>query len=271
MDAIKARVVYTAVDWSKINIDPTEHIRYSCDNVKARIVPPSETSDEPIAIVGYGPSLQDTWEEIKDFKVIWTCSGAHKFLIDRGIIPTYHVDSDPRGHKPKMLGEPHKDVTYLISSICHPSYFDKLKGFNVILWHILFYEPASLFEALPSGEWIISGGGTIGQRTVTIARVFGFKNVHLFGFDGNAKGSAGKRYAGEHLGTPEGLLTPFVNDGQIFYTTEHWSYQVNQFFEHMDRILPDVKYTFHGDGLMASVDATRVKESCPFSPKAVMK
>src|SRR5689334_9907557 len=54
-------------------------------------VPPEERT-EPIACVGFGPSLHDTWEKIKDFKYVMSCSGAHKFLVERGIIPTYHAE-----------------------------------------------------------------------------------------------------------------------------------------------------------------------------------
>src|SRR5690242_14390519 len=81
---------------------------------------------EPIAIVGYGPSLQDTWPLIKNFKAIMTTSGAHNFLIERGITPTYHVDCDPRPHKAKFTEKPQPGVQYLIGSSAHPKIVDNL-------------------------------------------------------------------------------------------------------------------------------------------------
>ena len=56
-----------------------------------------------LAIVGYGPSLRDNWEKLKDYSHIWTVSGAHDFLLARGIVPTFHTDIDFRPHKPGFI------------------------------------------------------------------------------------------------------------------------------------------------------------------------
>ena len=73
-----------------------EQIKVSC----ARAIPRIEGHDgplrsEPIAIACYGPSLADTWEKIRGFEYVMTCSGAHRFLIDRDIVPRWHVAVDP--------------------------------------------------------------------------------------------------------------------------------------------------------------------------------
>src|SRR6266446_2438816 len=73
-----------------------EQVRINIETVKTRIESQYGKYIDPIAIVCFGPSLNDTWEKIRDFKYIMTCSGAHKFLIDRGIIPTWHAEVDPR-------------------------------------------------------------------------------------------------------------------------------------------------------------------------------
>jgi hypothetical protein len=94
----------------------------------------------PVAVVCYGPSLADTWEQVRDAPAIITCSGAHKFLLERGIVPTWHVEVDPRPHKVDLLGPPHPDVTYLVASACAPEYFDHLADFDVRLWHVFSHE-----------------------------------------------------------------------------------------------------------------------------------
>src|SRR5678816_4695353 len=78
-----------------------EQVRVNTAMLKARIEPHYDVRDEPIALVCYGPSLNQTWDEIRDFKYVMTCSGSHRFLIQRGIIPTWHIDVDPREHKMK--------------------------------------------------------------------------------------------------------------------------------------------------------------------------
>src|SRR5688572_7355831 len=97
-----------------------EQIKINVKKVKGRLEPDPTLKEDPVAIVAFAPSLNETWEELRKFKYIITCSGAHKFLIERGIIPTWHVDLEPREHKIKLLGEPHKDVQYLIASTIHP-------------------------------------------------------------------------------------------------------------------------------------------------------
>src|SRR5437762_9644704 len=86
------------------------HIRKSIERGYPPI--PVVKSDEfqtlPIAIVCSGPSLKDSWEEIKPFQIVLTCSGAHDFLIERGIIPTYHMETDPRQHKAIFTKNPKK-------------------------------------------------------------------------------------------------------------------------------------------------------------------
>ena len=93
-----------------------EQIKINNANVKGRLEPRYDLKSDPVACVNFGPSLNDTWEKIRDFKYIITCSGAYKFLIDRGIVPTYHLDVDPRPHKIKLIGTPNPRTEFLIAS-----------------------------------------------------------------------------------------------------------------------------------------------------------
>src|SRR5687767_8588182 len=92
-----------------------EQIRKNTAAVSDRIAPGERRADR-CAIVGYGPSLRDTWEQLRGFETLITCSGSHKFLLERGIVPTYHVEVDPRDHKIGLLGEADPRVTYLPAS-----------------------------------------------------------------------------------------------------------------------------------------------------------
>ena len=126
-----------------------------------------ERKKEPIAIVGYGPSLKKTWEELKKFKYIITTSGAHKFLIERGIIPTFHLDVDPRSHKVELLGKIHKDVIYTPCSTVHKTYIDYLKKHKakVRLWHY-FSADHDAMRIIPQGEYTLTGGCDAGMRAI---------------------------------------------------------------------------------------------------------
>jgi uncharacterized Rossmann fold enzyme/2-polyprenyl-3-methyl-5-hydroxy-6-metoxy-1,4-benzoquinol methylase len=244
-----------------LNIDETQPIQYciphwlrdeqiklSTNRIKKRIEERMEKRDDDVAIVCFGPSLNDTWEEIKKFKYIFSCSGAHKFLIDRGIIPTWHVEVDPRPHKIQLIGQPHKDVEYLIASSCHPKVFDHLSEYNVKLWHI-FSNEIEAFRVLPTGEWSLTGGSSVGLRALVMARFFGFTNLHIFGMDG-CEGKSGK-HADVHPMQPTGHS--IVEYGGVSYkTTPSLLECAKQTFRELN-LLKDVRPKFYGEGLVQSM------------------
>lgn len=213
---------------------------------------------DPIAVVGFGPSLNETWPLLKDFKAIVTCSGAHKFLIERGIIPTYHIDVDPRAHKATLIGTPHPDVQYLIASTCHPAVFDLLEGFNVKLWHIFDSEDEG-FRLLPPGEVALTGGPGAGLRAMVIARYLGYRDQHLFGIDGS-DGPTGK-HAAAHPSQAQ-KRSPVEVDGRTFYTTPGFLECAKQVFTELDA-MPDVRATFYGDGLVQQLSKSYVRKEHP--------
>lgn len=252
----KREVQYCIPDWLK-----NEQIKQSTARFKGRIEPVYEKQTEPIALVAFGPSLNDTWEKIKDFKYIMTCSGSHKFLIDRGIIPTYHVEVDPRKHKIELLGTPHKDVTYLISSSCHPKYFDWLEAHNanIKIWHVFDTDEAG-FRLLPFGDWALTGGASVGLRTMSIARFLGFTDFHIFGMDG-CKGESGY-HSSIHPNAPkEDYYTEY--DGKTYYTTPSILEVARQTFIELDQ-LKDVNATFYGNGLVQDMSKHYVKDNTKF-------
>ena len=205
---------------------------------------------EPIAVACFGPSLRETWEEIKKFKYVITCSGAHKFLIERGIVPTWHVEVDPRPHKVELLGPPHPDVTYLPASTCHPKYFDHLEaaGAKVQLWHVFSNEEDAL-RTLPRGEWALTGGPDVGLRAMLVARFFGFKNLHVFGMDGCVRDT--DSHAAAHPNSVK-KTAPCDYEGVTYQTTPALLECAKTVWHEMD-MLKDVRATFHGEGLVQAM------------------
>lgn len=235
-----------------------EQIKVNTANVKGRIAPQYDLRSDSLAIVCYGPSLNDTWEQVKNFQFIMTCSGAHHFLIDRGIIPTYHVEVDPREHKCLLLGDPHPNVEYLIASTCHPKFFAKLQGFNVKLWHVFDPNDEGIRQ-LPEGEWAITGGCGAGLRAMTLGRFLGFRDLHIFGMDGS-EGKTGK-HAGAHPNQPKlHNLTTYNN--VEYRTTPAMLEAARQTWHELD-VMPDVNATFYGEGLVQAMakDYVRVPQN----------
>lgn len=225
--------------------DTFEYINRNLGLVKARLQI-EDKKNSPVAVVGYGPSLKDNWEELKNYKYIISTSGAHKFLIERGIIPTWHVDCDPRPHKAEFTKEPHKDVIYLIASSAHPLIVDNVKGYNVKLWNFDVRDRMSL----PDGEYELPTYGDVGQQSIYIAKVLGFTEVHLFGFD-YAFGQEGNHHSGSHGNELTVESVKVTVDRKIFWTT-HGEFVKNLLY--FDLVLlenPELIIEVHGNTLLS--------------------
>ena len=206
-------------------------------------------TSEPLAVVCFGPSLRTTYREIKHFDKVLSCSGAHRFLIDHGIVPTWHIEGDPRAHKAFFVKRPHKRVKYLIAASCHPALFNALKGYDVRLWHTL-YSPKELLTMghYPVGHMVLTGGMNVGMRAMVMGRVLGFTDIHIFGMDCSAGETA--FHADEHPNeVPEKIYDEVKVGDHVFKTTELFLDYARQFF-HEAIQLPDVRFTIHGDGLL---------------------
>jgi len=225
-----------------------EQVKLSIKRISDRVQPILEPLiDQKIAVVCYGPSLKKTWKQIKKFKTIITCSGAHKFLVDRGIIPTYHIDVDPRPHKVTLMGEPQQDTTYLIASCCHPKLFDHLEGNKVKLWHVFTNDDESQ-RVLPKGEWAVTGGSSAGLRAMTMARFLGYTDLHVFGMDGNIEDTS---HAGDHPNSIKEYREVEFN-GKKFKTIPSLLHCAKE-TQHELNQMPDVKATFYGKGLTQEI------------------
>ena len=238
-----------------------QQIRWAIEHVTGRIEAHKDKRGEPIAVVGFGPSLRQTWEQIRDFNYIITSSGAHKFLLERGITPTWHVEVDPRPHKVELLGTPHPDVVYLPASTCHPDYFRHLQkpGAQIKLWHVFSNEEDAL-RTLPRDEWAITGGPDVGMRAMVLARFFGFTDLHVFGIDGCA-GPEHASHAALHPNAPR-TYAPCEYEGKTYSTTVALL-ECAKAMRHEVDMLKDVKTTFYGEGLVQAM----MRDYVPAPPK----
>lgn len=241
----KQKVRYAVPLWLR-----DEQIKVACATVRDRIAPRYDVRPEPVAVVCYGPSLAETWERVTDCPVIITCSGAHKFLLERDIVPTYHVEVDPRAHKIQLLGAPHPAVEYLPASTCHPAYLDHLlqSGATVKLWHV-FDSQEDARRTLPAGEWALTGGSSVGLRALTIAAFLGFRDLHVFGMDG-CEGPTGK-HAADHPNQPPGY-SETEYEGVTYRTTASMLECARQTWHELDQ-MPGVTATFYGEGLVQAM------------------
>jgi hypothetical protein len=199
--------------------------RLRCDNVRInlkqpipRLCGPVEVHAGHVSIIGYGPSLRDTWHSIPPGEVI-TTSGAHDYLIDRGITPTGHVEFDPRAHKAKHINSPRVLVPYYIASCAHPDLFNVLAGYQVLMWHAKQGgEHDALIEKLEPGAHLIRGGASAGLRAIEVVEA--------------------------------------ECGGRKFKTSIAFWLYTKQFLQ-CRAALPDAKFTLYGDGLLQTAAALK--------------
>ena len=204
-------------------------------------------NDRWVSIVCYGPSLADTWKQVN--RPMVTVSGAHDFMVDRCVIPDYHVDCDPREHKARMLKRPQDSTTYFMATVCHPTFWEVLKGFKIRLWHLIngndLETVAWVMANHPDGAGsMIGGGSSVGMRAMNVMAALGYRRFRVFGMDNSFTTN---RHAGPHLGKEQDKI--FVRAGdRTFQTTR----QMLQAAIEMEEFIKtqDAEVAFYGDGLM---------------------
>lgn len=201
-----------------------------------------------LTIVGYGPSLADTWKSVKP-PLICT-SNSLKFLISKGLQPGegwFYAMADPRSNNLDFIRNPVvSEVTYLMASVCHPKVWKILAGQKVIMWHAMSGEHTPEWVRVNDpGTWLVGAGSTIGLCAVHLGGFLGYRKFEIHGFDGSFRD--GKRHAGEHNGHEQATIERIVN-GRTFHTSKIMD-NGNVEVENMLRSFP-IFCVFHGDGLM---------------------
>jgi hypothetical protein len=195
----------------------------------------------------YGPSLEQTWQTLQ--RPILSMSGATHWLAERGVIPDYHVDMDPRPHKVKHLDPPVSGVHYLMATVCHPNTWELLRGQQVTVWHTYSgKETYDWVEGIDEGSEVIHGGSTIGLTALHVAGVMGYRHFEIHGMDGSFNDDTrSKRHAGPHYGTIQQDGITWQAGGKTYQTSRIMSNAVAETLNAVANF--PIFCVFHGDGL----------------------
>lgn len=211
--------------------------------------------ENKIALVGGGSSLRDTIHELKDFDVIIACGSVHDYLIDNNVIPTYCTVCDPDEVMCEYLKKHQSSVKYLIASNSHENVLNLLKEREIYLWHCYSDGTWGEFCDLDPEAQGVGGGCTVGLRSISIAIMLGYSNIHLFGFDSclNDEEHHAYKFATdkEEIGTIYQLKIGLDTPGNKVYNCAGYqlaqAYQFKQFYVDYGNLFHP---TFHGSGLL---------------------
>ena len=215
----------------------------------------------PIAIAGGGPSIKYTVEELKHFKTIIACGSSHDWLVEHEVSPHYCIILDPDIASSNYIRKPLVTCNYLVASCCHPKVFDLLKNYSVTRWHSAGLEPEWFNK-----QWaehgmdgnkkpLVGGGCTCGLRAITIAMLFGYRNLHFFGMDSNLDLNTNQHHAydfvdpeTEHLG--DVIEMRISETGRIFNVAKYMMAQLWGFKELITGYSHLFDVTVHGDSII---------------------
>lgn len=232
-----------------------DQVRVNCRRIERRLGLKVMAHDRTAHLACFGPSLKGTWPELAIARAkgeeVYTVSGAHDFLIERGVTPIAHLDCDPREHKAKMV-TPQHGIEYWLASCVHPSYTDKLAGHSVALWHSYNGEASKEVFDIDPGHKLVVGGGSIGLRAMSVLYCRGFRNFEVHGMD--CCFQDGEHHAGTHLGINHDAARVMCNERWFYANAQMILYA--QYFQKQMRMLPDAVFNFHGDGLLAEMCKT---------------
>ncbi len=236
----------------KVAIDGDERVARMRENMARNIArfEPQPARDGTLAVCGYGPSLKDTWREIKT-PYVCTTSGAHDFLISRKIIPTWHVEFDPRPHKADFLKHPCHQTTYCIASVCNANLFEALRDHKVLLWHAGCGDMTAdcdLVNEYEADGIVLAGGSNAGLRALSIGHALGFRSFEIHGMDCSYR--TGETWAGPHSSKQHPAFKVICN-GKEFLTSDVMLNSADELFTFLLVGMPGAKHLIHGEHLFA--------------------
>ena len=219
-------------------------------------VMPVEAHDGHAVLVGGGPSLAETIDEIRwrqrHGQTIFALNGACEWLARRGVVPNYCAILDPRQANAGFIN-PTLPVHYLLASQCHPDVFEASAYAPTEIWH--FATPgieAHLPEKDPA-QALIGGGLTIGLSAMALAYVMGYRQLHLYGYDSSDRQEASHAYAQTTTDAEKKRVEVWC-DGRRFVAGIAMYAQAEAFPRWAEMLANEgAIITVHGDGLLPTV------------------
>lgn len=211
--------------------------------------------DRRAILACYGPSLVEMMIPLRRLAEaggdVVSISGAHDMLLERGIVPKYHVECDPRPHKADNIEKAHPDVVYLLASAVHPAVIEKVRrgGGQMRLWHVGAGDHTmKLIDG--KGEkrgTVVGGGSSVGLRAIPLLYALGYRDLAIFAMDCSFADD-GRQWAGKHSGKLKKAVSVKCGD-RIFMTSPVLLGYATQFFETVQKV-DGIEYELFGDGLL---------------------
>jgi hypothetical protein len=165
---------------------------------------PQQPRPERVCLVGGGPSLADTEQELVNLVYegaqLVTCNGAYQWCLDRHLKPNGQVVVDARAHNARFVNPPVPGCRYYVASQAHPETWRAVAGRE---WVAIFHSASGdndvlkpVLDEFYHGAWVgVTGGSTVILRAIGLLRILGYLRFDLFGVDSCWLGAESHAYA----------------------------------------------------------------------------
>ena len=211
-----------------------------------------ESSQGSVCLVGGGPSLVDTIDQLKarhqNGAKVWAMNGSYDHLQSQGIVPDVMVMLDARPENVRFVQNPQQSTTFYITSQCDDAVFDALEGYKVVLVHANtpgVYELLEHEKARP--VHLMGGFTTVGILSLILAKLQGFQRIFMFGMDSSYRNGEHHAYKQES-NDAERVIDAMIND--VTYKCAPWMAQQVTDFQNVVAGFGDVTIEVCGDGLL---------------------
>jgi hypothetical protein len=216
-------------------------------------VSPHATNDTEVMILGSGPSLGRSLEDIRRLKAegvkIITLNGAYQWCRQNDLLPVNQVVVDARPFNDRFTRPVEEGCNYFIASQCDPSVLEGLPKDRTWLWHTTAESIKDILDKHEGVSWGIPGGSTVLLRAIPMFRMLGFTKFHLFGCDSCCDED------GAHHTTlqPENNNTPFpvIVGGRQFLCHPDQFSQAQEFMDLIKMMGNVIELEVYGNGLLA--------------------
>jgi hypothetical protein len=211
-----------------------------------------ESSQGSVCLVGGGPSLVDTIDQLKarhqNGAKVWAMNGSYDHLQSQGIIPDVMVMLDARPENVRFVQNPQQSTTFYITSQCDDAIFDALEGYKVVLVHA---NTSGVYELLEHEKarpvHLMGGFTTVGILSLILAKLQGFQRIFMFGMDSSYRNGEHHAYKQES-NDAERVIHAMIND--VTYKCAPWMAQQVTDFQNVVAGFGDVTIEVCGDGLL---------------------
>jgi hypothetical protein len=220
--------------------------------------------DGHAVIVGGGPSTKDRLDEIRWRQSlgqqIWALNGAASWLRSNALISDVLVIADARPGNIEFIRPKAGSIMlpltkrYLLASQCDPALFGAAPDHQISLWH----SHAPGVEEVLKDETVrpvhlIGGGSTGGLAAMQLAHAWGYRKIHLYGFD-SSLANDGAHHAYAQPGNDADAVVDVLFGDRQFRSTPWMVQQAQEFCHYAAEMAEDgTIITVAGDGLLPTM------------------